>query len=205
MPYRTLLDHIVSFLTDHRDEMIVVHNRWDGVPGDCPRPNDDELRDVLNDVLRDKDLQVGNQDDMMNKSIRDLRNERKRLIILKDTSQCSNYDDDANATLTGESMVLKLNAMCESPPKGHAITLLQCQATATNIRDVIVASVLEADVSTSPILATKPVLDHKILPLLQGDMGRKLMGEQSVVVVLNDFFDGATADVAINLCRERLG
>jgi hypothetical protein len=205
MPYRTLLDHIVSFLLDHRDEIIVVHNRWDGVPGDCPRPNDDELRDVLNDVLRDQDLQVGNQDDMMNKSIRDLRNERKRLIVLKDTTQCSNYDDDANATLTGESMVLKLNAMCESPPKGHPITLLQCQATATNIRDVIIASVLEADVSTSPILATKPVLDHKILPLLQGEMGRKLMGEESVVVVLNDFFDGATADVTINLCRERLG
>jgi hypothetical protein len=205
MPYRTLLDHVVGFLMEHRDEIIVVHNRWDGVPGDCPRPSDDDLRAVINDVLRDKDLQVGNQDDMMHKSIRDLRNEKKRLIILKDTSQCSNYDDDANATLTGDSMVLKLTSMCEDPPKGHPITLLQCQATATNIRDVIIASVLEADVSTSPILATKPVCDHKILPLLRGETGKKLTREESVVVVLNDFFDGATADVAIGLCRERLG
>ncbi|KAF1833665.1 PLC-like phosphodiesterase [Decorospora gaudefroyi] len=206
MPYRTLLTHIVQFLQHHREEVIVVHNRWDGVPSDCPRPNDQELKDVLNDVLRNKDLCVGNQDDMMRKSIRALRSEKKRLIVLKDTAQISNYDDDANATLTGDSMVDKLHTMSRDPPKGHhPITLLQCQATATNIRDVIVASVLNSDVSTSPILATKPVCDHKMLPLLRGEVGKKLVAEESVVVVLNDFFDGATADVAINLCRDRLG
>ncbi|KAF1940298.1 PLC-like phosphodiesterase [Clathrospora elynae] len=147
MPYKTLLTHVVQFLSDHGDEIIVVHNRWDGVPDDCPRPSSSELLDVLNDVLRDKDIQVGNEDDMMHTSIRDLRNERKRLIFLQDTSQISNYDDVANATLTGDSMVGKLSSMCADPPKGHPITLLQCQATATNIRDVIIASVLEADCS----------------------------------------------------------
>ena len=205
MPYRVLLDHITRFLVDHKDEIIVVHNRWDGVPGDCPRPNDDELRDALNDILRDKDLKAGNQDDMMRKTIHDLRESNNRLIILKDCGQASNYDDAANATLTGDSMVEKLSSMCEDPPRGHPITLLQCQATATNIRDVIIASVLDSDVSTSPILATKPVCDHKILPLLKGEVGRKLMGKEGVVVILNDFFDGATADVAVGLCRERLG
>jgi hypothetical protein len=101
-------------------------------------------------------------------------------------------------------MVTKLNEMAKSPPKGHPITLLQCQATATNIRDVIIASVVDSDVSTSPILATKPVCDGKILPLLRGECGKCLTKEESVVVLLNDFFDGATADVAIELCRERL-
>ena len=205
MPYRVLLDHILRFLAVHKDEIIVVHNRWDGVPADCPRPNDDELRDVLTPLLNGKDIKIGNQDDMMHKSIRDLRNEHKRLILLKDCAQASNYDDEANATLTGDTMVTKLHAMCADPPRGNPITLLQCQATATNIRDVIVASVLDSDVSTSPILATKPVCDAKILPLLRGEMGKKLMQEEGVVVILNDFFDGATADVAIGLCRERLG
>jgi hypothetical protein len=142
---------------------------------------------------------------MMHQSISSLRDQKKRLIILRDTNQVSNYDDEANASLNGDTMVEKLHSMCEDPPKGHPITLLQCQATATNIRDVIIASVLNADVSTSPILATKPVCDHKILPLLRGERGRALMREESVVVVLNDFFDGATADVAIGLCQERLG
>ena len=204
MPYRQFLADIMQFLTDHPDEVVVVQNRWDGVPGDCPRPNDDELRDVLNGVLKDKDIQVGDQNDMMQRSVQELRNDKKRLIVLKDVNQVSNYDDDANATLNGDSMVVKLQSMSENPPSGHPITLLQCQATATNIRDVIIASVLDSDVSTSPILATKPVCDNKILPLLRGECGKCLTKEESVVVLLNDFFDGATADVAIGLCRHRL-
>lgn len=204
MAYKKFLKDVVAFLEGHGDEIVVVQNRWDGVPSDCPRPSGEDLRNVLNEVLNGKDMQVGNQDDMMNKSIRDLRNEKKRLIILQNTSQVSNYDDAANATLNGDSMVNKLNDMSKSPPKGHPITLLQCQATATNIRDVIIASVLDNDVSTSPILATKPVCDAKILPLLRGECGKGLTKEESVVILLNDFFDGATADVAIELCRERL-
>ncbi|KAG9184962.1 hypothetical protein G6011_11792 [Alternaria panax] len=205
MPYRTLLDHIIRFLDEHKDEIVVVHNRWDGVPDECARPSDEELRNVLAPLIAGRELRVGGQEDMTRASVHDLRASSTRLIILKDCGQVSNYDDDANATLTGDSMVAKLNAMAQDPPRGHPITLLQCQATATNIRDVIIASVLDSDVSTSPILATKPVCDGKILPLLRGEMGRKLMGEAGVVVVLNDFFDGATADVAVELCRERLG
>jgi hypothetical protein len=204
MLYKQFLGDVVQFLQDHDQEIIVAQNRWDGVPGECPRPNDDELRDVLNDVLRDKDLAVGDEGDMMGKSIRDLRNEKKRLIVLQNARQVSNYDDNANATLTGESMVDKLNDMAQNPPSGHPITLLQCQATSTNIRDVIIASVVDSDVSTSPILATKPVCDEKILPLLRGDTGRSLSREDGVVVLMNDFFDGATADVAIRMCRDRL-
>lgn len=205
MAYRQFLTSVVQFLLDHSDEIVVVQNRWDGVPGDCPRPNDDELREALEDVLRDKDLQVGDEGDMQSKSLRDLRDERKRLIMLRNCSQISNYDDTANATLTGDSMVDKLNDMSQNPPQGHPITLLQCQATATNIRDVVIASVVDSDVSTSPILATKGTCDNKILPLLRGGVGRELTREEGVVVLMNDFFDGATSDVAIGMCRERLG
>ncbi|KAJ4350590.1 hypothetical protein N0V95_004641 [Ascochyta clinopodiicola] len=206
MPYAQFLTDIVRFLTEHTDEIIVVQNRWDGVPAECPRPNDDELREVLNQVLTDHpDLSIGNEDDMMHLTVHDLRSSQKRLLLLRDTSQVSNYDDAANATLTGDSIVSALQSMSASPPSGHAITLLQCQATATNIRDVIIASVLDSDVSTSPILATKGVCDSKILPLLRGECGRCLTREESVVVLLNDFFCGATADTAVALCRERMG
>jgi hypothetical protein len=155
--------------------------------------------------LKDRDLKVGDEADMMGMSVRDLRDEKKRLIVLQNVSQISNYDDVANATLTGDSMVDKLNDMARDPPSGHSVILLQCQATATNIRDVIVASVVDSDVSTSPILATKPICDAKILPLLRGDTGRELARGDGVVVVMNDFFEGATADVAIGMCKERLG
>ncbi|KAH8724330.1 hypothetical protein GQ44DRAFT_760443 [Phaeosphaeriaceae sp. PMI808] len=165
--------------------------------GECPRPNDDELNDVITQALHDTDLQIRDENDMTGKIIRELRNERKRLIVPRNAGQVSNYDDAANATLTGDSMVDKLNDMANNPPCGHAITLLQCQATATNIRDVIVASVVGADVSTSLILATKPVCDSKILPLLRGDVGRNLISKDRVVVLMNNFFDGGTVDVAM--------
>lgn len=206
MPYRVLLEHVVRFLGSHGDEIVVLQNRWDGVPDECPRPTDDQLHDVLCEVLAGKEIEVGSEHDMMHKSISELRRETKRLIVLRDVPQASNYDDEANATLTGDEMVRKLHAMAdEQCHRSEPITLLQCQATATNIRDVIIATVLDSDVSTSPILATKPVCDAKMLPLLKGEVGRKLMGGSAgVVVVLNDFFDGATADVAVELCKERL-
>ncbi|KAF2020893.1 PLC-like phosphodiesterase [Aaosphaeria arxii CBS 175.79] len=203
--YKQFLHEVVQFLDGHKDEIVVVQNRWDGVPGDCPRATDDELRDIQNDVLNGKDIQIGNLDDMLNKSIKDLRNERKRLIILKDVNQVSNYDDAASATLDGLPIVAKLEDMGRNPPRGHPITLLQCQATSTNIRDVIIASVVDSDVSTSPLLATKAICDARILPVLKGECGKQLTREESVVVILNDFFDGATADTAISLCRDRLG
>ena len=205
MSYQDFLAEIVSFLTQHPDEIVVVQNRWDGVPGECPRPTADELRNVLDSVLNGKDVQAGTLDDMTRKSVRELRAERKRLLVLQNVAQVSNYTDEANATLDGESMVAKLRDMAREAPRGHAVTLLQCQATATNIRDVIVASVLDADVSTSPILATKPVCDGKILPLLRGEVGRSLVRDEGVVVLLNDFLDGATVDVAIEMCGERMG
>lgn len=204
MPYRQFLTDVVQFLLDHRDEIVVVHNRWDGVPGDCPRPNDDELRAVVQDVLRDKDLQVGSESDMLNKSVRDLRNERRRLIIIQNASQTSNYDDAANATLNGDSMLARLQTMSKEGPPNHAIALLQCQATSTNIRYVIIASVLDNDVSTSPILATKGICDGKILPAIRGEEGKRWMRSEGLVVLGNDFFDGGTADVGIELCRARL-
>lgn len=205
MLYRQFLTDIVSFLSAHKDEIIVIQNRWDGVPGDCPRPSDADLRGILDDVLRGKDIVAGNQDDMLRKSIKDLRNERKRLLVTRDMNQISNYDDVANATLNGDSIVTALSTLSQNPPKGRPLILLQTQATATNIRDVIVYSVLSSDASTSPILATKPVCDEKVLRLLKGDVGRKLASGEGVVVLLNDFFDGGTADVGVQLCRERLG
>lgn len=211
MPWREFVDGVVEFLLKHEEEIVVVQCRWDGVPGDavCPRGTAEARVGVVHDTIKSKNagekLKTGTEDDMRNRSIAELRQSKKRLILTRDLRQASNYTDEASATLTGDPIVSELKCMSEKPPKGHALTFLQCQATATNIRDVIVASVLDSDVSTSPLLATKGVVDHKILPLLRGDTGKKLVKEEGLVVIVNDFFDGATAECAIELCRGRLG
>lgn len=211
MAWREFVEGVVDFLLRHADEIVVVQCRWDGVPGDavCPRGTAEARVGIVHDAIKRKNagekLKTGTEDDMRNRTIAELRSSKKRLILTRDLRQCSNYTDEASATLTGEPIVAQLQKMAESPPKGHALTFLQCQATATNIRDVIVASVLSSDVSTSPLLATKGCCDHKILPLLKGETGKKLVKEEALVVIVNDFFDGATAECAVELCRSRLG
>ena len=102
-------ERVVRFKVEHEGEIVVVQNRWDGVPGECTRPSDEELQSVLNSVLQGKEdvIRAGGRDDMMGKSVRQLRDEKKRLLVFRNARQASNYDDDANATLDGESMVEK--------------------------------------------------------------------------------------------------
>jgi hypothetical protein len=71
---------------------------------------------------------------------------------------------------------------------------------------VVVASVVDVDESTSPLLATKAGVDARVLPALRGELGRRIGDGEGVwlVVVMNDFFEGGTAETAIGLCRERL-
>ncbi|OCK75155.1 phospholipase c [Lepidopterella palustris CBS 459.81] len=208
MPYAQFLHDIVQFLAAHPTEIVVAQLRWDGVPADCPRPSDQELQDELNNAIGsvqgDRAIQVGNVDDMRNCTISQLRNDRKRFILLREIDQVSNYDDKANATLDGNTIVTALSNLSKNPQGGHVLTLLQCQATATNIPDVIAYSVLSSDASTSCLLATKPICDAKTLPLMRGDVGRGLINEDNLVAVMNDFFEGGTADVAIGLTKERL-
>ncbi|CAI6319130.1 unnamed protein product [Periconia digitata] len=209
MKYQDFLEEVVRFLAENKGEIVVVQNRWDGVPGECARPSGEELQRVLDDVLKGKEdtLKAGGIDDVLNKSVQQLRDEKMRLLVCQNVRQVSNYDDDANATLDGGSMVDKLEKMAEEPPKGFPLTLLQCQATPTNIRDVVIASVVDCDVSTSPLLVSKAVCDAKILPLLGGNVGKKLMeglGDDGLVAINNDFLDGATVELAMKLCRERM-
>ena len=105
--------------------------------------------------------------------------------------------------MDGRSIVAEFEKVNPNVQAGHPFTNLQCQATATNITDVVVYSVLAANADSSCLLATKPTCDEQTLPWIMANAGR-LDGGQ-LVVVMNDFFDGATADVAIEWSRRRLG
>jgi hypothetical protein len=115
----------------------------------------------------------------------------------------STYTDAANATLDGRSIVDEFEKVTPQGQAGKAFTNLQCQATATNLPEAVAYSVLAANADSSCLLATKPVCDEKTLPWIMANAGRLDWGQ--LAVVMNDFFDGATADVAIEWCRRRLG
>lgn len=206
MPYAQFLHDCVQFLIDHPDEIIVTQLRWDGVPNECARPSDEDLTNYINTALAPSNgsLASGGLNDMLTQSISQLRSQKKRLIIFSNADSFSTYTDAGNATLGPGPLVAEFEALASNPgqAQGRPFTNLQCQATATNIKDVVVYSVLAANADNSCMLATKAVCDNQTLPWIMGNGGRLEGGE--LVVCMNDFFDGATADVAVEWSRKRL-
>ncbi|KAF4631980.1 hypothetical protein G7Y89_g6158 [Cudoniella acicularis] len=204
MAYAQFLHDCVDFLVQNPTEIIVVQLRWDGVPAECARPSDEDLSNYLNTAIATSNGSVASasEDDMRNLSIQDLRAQNKRLILFVNSDSFSTYTDAGNATLDGTSLIAEFNAITPENQQGKPFTNFQCQATATNIRDVVVYSVLAADASSSCLLATKPICDAKTLPWIRDNAGRLIDGQ--LVVAMNDFFDGATADVCIGWSRKRL-
>jgi hypothetical protein len=204
MPYSQFLHDTVAFLVAHPAEIVVVQLRWDGVPAGCAQPTPQELSDCLNTALGASNgaLAAGSLDDMHQLTIAQLRDQRKRLILFGPVDSYSTYTDAANATLDGRSIVDEFEKVTPQGQAGKAFTNLQCQATATNLPEAVAYSVLAANVDSSCLMATKPICDEKTLPWIMANAD-KLDGGQ-LVVAMNDFFDGATADVAIEWCRRRL-
>lgn len=207
MAYESFLNEIVAFLTAHPTEIIVVQLRWDGVPAECARPSDQEQAEYLSAALNptNNSLLTGNLDDLRNKSIAQLRKDKQRLIMLVNVDSLSTYTDEGNATMNGDTIVNSFpTILTQGNVGGRNFVNVQCQATAANIPKAIVYSVLEAGTTTSCILATKGVCDSKTLPWCRENVVRNC-GVEPLVVIMNDFIDGATADVAVQLSRVRLG
>jgi hypothetical protein len=204
MSYEQFLYDVVAFLITHPTEIVVVQNRWDGVPAECAHPNDQDLNNFLNSAIGGSNgaLAVGSLDDMKNLTITQLRDQHKRLILFNNSDSFSTYTDEGNATLNGDSILDQLNHISEQSQAGKPFTNIQLQATATNIPEAVAYSVISAGASNSCLLATKPIIDSKTLPWILENGGR--LDPNQLVVTMNDFFDGATADVAVEWSRRRL-
>ncbi|CAG8972222.1 hypothetical protein HYALB_00011001 [Hymenoscyphus albidus] len=204
MSYAQFLRELVDFLVQHPDEIAVVQLRWDGVPGECAHPSDEDMNNYLQNALNTTNGAIahGTLDDMLTKSTAELRAEQKRLILFVNSDSFSTYTDAGNATINGDSIIDEFNTLSPEKQNGHPFTNLQCQATATNIPEVVAFSVLNTNASSSCLLGTKPVCDSKTLPWIQRE-GRRLV-DGILVVVMNDFCDAGTSDVCVEWSRRRL-
>lgn len=211
MAYRLFLAGLVAFLAAHPAEIVVVQLRWDGVPNECARPSAADLRDYLAAALATTTppLVAGGIDDLRGvTTIAQLRRAGRRLVVLDGgaVDPLSTYTDAGNATVTGDSIVDGFARALQQTPgsvAGRVLVELQCQATASNVPGAVAYSVLSAGASTSCLLATKALCDAKTLPWVRDNV-LAACGREALVVVMNDFLDGATADVAIGLCGQRL-
>lgn len=207
MPYDRFLGDVINFLRAHPTEIIVVQLRWDGVPGDCCHPSPEEKAEYLSSAIQahaNGEIIPGNLDDMKNLTIGELRRERKRLIMLDSVDSLSTYTDEGNATMNGDSIVEAFpRVLTADNQRGKAFVNIQCQATATNIQKALIHSIMDTGVTKSVLLATKGICDSKTLPWCRDNVLNTCELDQ-LVVMMNDWIDGATADVAVQLSRQRL-
>jgi hypothetical protein len=205
MGYDDFLSECVKFLVHNPGEITVVHLRWDGVPTECARPTPDDLKRYIDQVLAGAPgaLQIGSLQDMNQRTIDELRNQRQRLIMLQNVDNYSIYSDQGNATLTGDSIIAQFNNISSTQQDGKAFTNIQCQATATNLGLKIWFSALSATASNSWLLATKAICDSKTMPWVRDHALQKLPKDQ-LLVVMDDFVDGAMCDVVKDLSLQRL-
>jgi hypothetical protein len=205
MGYDEFLTGCFQYLVNHPGEIIVTQLRWDGVPSDCARPTAQALQDCLTKVQQATGglVKIGSLEEMLHSSIDDLRVQQKRFILLQNADSYSTYNDQGNATLTGDSIIAEFNGLTASSQSGKAFTNLQCQATATNLRNVVVFSSLTANVSNSCLLCTKAVCDNKTMPWIKSNALSKLPADQNIVI-MDDFFDAAISDLARDLSSQRL-
>ena len=197
------LHTLVEFLSAHPNEIVVVQIRYDGVLDGCARPSDEDLDNMISRALEGRGMERGRREDLT-APIQDLRSSGKRLIFMLPVPSFSTYTDPGNATLDGDSIVAEFEALNIEQQQGdNAFVNIQCQATATNIRDAVIYSALSANASNSCLMATKAICDSKTLPWLR-EHGLERLAPDKLIVVMNDFLDGATADVAIDLSSQRL-
>ena len=204
IPFDTFLDQVVHFLNDNQNEIVVIHIRWDGVAKDCARPSMPEITTYLRKACSQASKPLTWTDKTgLAQPIDVLRKSTHRIILLVNAGQYSSYSDAAYATLTPTPIINAFNAMTTQQQENADITLLQCQATATNIKEVVAYSVLASDTSNSPLAATKAICDQETLTWCRDNVLKNLQAERAVVI-MNDFFDGGTADTAIGLSARRL-
>lgn len=175
-----------------------------GIISQCVKPSVEEKRVILDGALA---MHVGIElgvDTDLDLTVRELREQRKRLIWLDSANQYSSYGDgSAYDTLNGDTIIQALDGMGgTAEQEAHLFTLLQCQATASENKEVVAYSVADSHAGTSCLMATKAVCTAKTIPWVRDHVMDRFQAER-LVVVMNDFFDGATVDIAIDLSKQR--
>ncbi|KAI4125412.1 MAG: hypothetical protein LQ347_005388, partial [Umbilicaria vellea] len=180
--YEQFLSEIVSFLDQHPSEIVIVRLCWDGVVAECERPTDAALAAFMTAALAPSSTHlVRAGPESLHDPMASLRASGKRLLCLTNAPTYDSYSDSAYATLAAAPILANMQAMTTPAQAGADFTILQCQATPTNLKDVVVYSVLTANTSTSCLTETKAQLTSEILPWVRANALARLGADECLV------------------------
>lgn len=203
--FEEFLNQQVEFLDANPGEIVVHHLRWDNVVSECRRPTNDEITGFFDEACataKNAPIRWGGSE-CFRQPIDALRKSGTRIIVVIDAEKYDSWTAEAYATLHADPIIARFESMTTEGQENSDITVLQCQATSQSIKEVLIYSVLAANADTSCLTSTKAALDRITLPWIREHALDRLKAERTLVV-MNDFLDGATTDVVLELSRKRL-
>jgi hypothetical protein len=204
LAFDEFLGDLVTFLDDNHAEHVVVHIRWDNIVANCRKPTLEELDIAFNDAVSKAsktEIKWGGSECFKEK-IATLRADGRRLIRVIEADKYDSWTAEAYATIVADPIIKQFESMNTAGQEASDITVLQCQATSQSIKTVFVHSILTANSANSCLTSTKAYLDKSTLPWIRDNALNNLTAER-LLVVMNDFLEGATTDVVIDLNRRR--
>ncbi|KAL4861209.1 hypothetical protein BDV12DRAFT_204244 [Aspergillus spectabilis] len=204
-PIRTFFQDAVNFLCVQPNEIIVVWFTWSQTSEH--NPERDVVMKMIQDCFADAKskgvtLELGTFDEM-SKPVETLRQENKRFIMsFKDDGYYPYdvYDDKGHIIPNGSGIITEFNGMTSGKQAGTFMTYLQCQTT---LSKNMIACGAAVTFHNKILLAQKANTDPLTLNwVYENAKGR--FGDDHLLVILNDFFDLATSDVANQLTKTRL-
>ncbi|CBF73620.1 hypothetical protein AN7970.2 [Aspergillus nidulans FGSC A4] len=204
-PILTFFQDAVNFLCAQRTEIIVVWFTWNQWSEANPEPETvlKMLQDCFNDAkTKGVTLERGTFADL-DRPVDTLRQENKRFILsFKNDgyNPYDNFDTKRHAVADGSGIITELSEMSAEKQKGTPMTYLQCQTTMSSNTYGLAAAIT---FHNRVLLAQKAKTDPLTLDWLYAHVKARL-GDDHLLVIMNDFFDLATSDVANQLTKTRL-
>lgn len=204
LAFDDFLDQQVQFLDENPGEIVTIHIRYDNIVKGCVKPTNQEVADMLTAACTKSTTHLTwGTKECFNQPIDTLRRNGIRLICVIEAEKYDSWTAKSYATLQPEPILAQFESMNTAGQESTDLTVLQCQATSQSIKEVLVYSVISAEAASSCLTSTKAWLDMHTLPWIRQNALDRLQAEK-LIIIMNDFIDGATTDTSIDLSRRRL-
>ena len=203
--YASFLSDVMNWLAANPGEIVVVDvNNQGFLDSETMTPAPEVLAGYLSTAQQNSAYKgvIGSEADL-GRSYNQLVSTNTRLIFVQDGDKYDSYNKPGYSTTSPSTIVAQLAATSSGGQAGKQFTVLQMQATSTNLDDVVRASAFTLSDASSPLMATKASIDAATNPWLQQNVNQKFVNDQ-LVVFLNDFVDNCMVSSAINVSRQRL-
>lgn len=207
-PYVEFLVDVLRWLDENPGEIVVVSANTQGFATNAMKPTaeavDQALETAIPRAKLSKPIGIGGVRDLAS-SYEALIRDNTRLIFLnqiEDETRFYNSWSGAYATLTPGPIIKAFEGMKREMPPTTDYVMMQMQATATNIGKVVAASIATSSDASSPLLATKAMMDAATNPWLRANAAKRLSPDH-LLVFLNDFVDNCMVDTAIEVTEQR--